>query len=192
MAIKNNEVVSMEYIVTDSSTNEEFDNNVGKTPLEFIMGKGMIITGLESKILELSKDDKSDILVQCEDAYGEYRDDLIQVLPKEQFAGVELREGMSLYGTNDENQTVQVLVKGFTDDEVTIDYNHQLAGRTLMFSVTILDVRAATEEEIASGIIGGEHAHEGGCCGGGHCDTDEKEPEPVVENTGCCGGGHCS
>ena len=76
----------------------------------------------------------------------------------------------------------------FSDDDVTIDYNHPLAGKTLMFSVTLLDVRAATEDEIASGVIGG-HSHEGGCCGGGHCDTAEPEP---VKNDSCCGGGHCS
>jgi FKBP-type peptidyl-prolyl cis-trans isomerase SlyD len=57
-----------------------------------------------------------------------------------------------------------------------------------MFTVEVLDVRAATEEEIATGAIGG-HSHGGGCCGGGHCDTEEPE---VVENTSCCGGGHCS
>ena len=193
MAIKNDEVVAIEYEVMDSTTNVKFDSNVGKDPLEFIMGKGQVIPGLENKIMELSKDDKADIIVTPEDAYGEYREDLVQVLPREQFAGVDLKEGMSLYGTNDEGQTVQVLVNGFTDEEVTIDYNHQLAGKTLLFSVTILGVREATAEELASGAIGGAHVHseEGGCCGGGHCDTPEPEPEPV-KNDSCCGGGHCS
>jgi FKBP-type peptidyl-prolyl cis-trans isomerase SlyD len=188
MAIKENEVVSIEYKVVDSSTQKEVDSNIGQAPLEFIVGKQMIIPGLENKVVELNKSDKADILVNPEDAYGEYRDDLKQTLPKEQFAGVELKEGMSLYGTDDQGQTVQVIVKSFTDEEVSIDYNHPLAGKTLMFSVTVLDIRDATEDEIASGVIGG-HKHEGGCCGGGHCDTPEPEP---VENTGCCGGGHCS
>lgn len=189
MAIKENEVVSIEYKVVDSVTNEEVDSNIGGAPLEFITGKGMIIPGLENKVIELSKDDKADILVNPQDAYGEYKEDLKQTLPKEQFAGVDLVEGMSLYGTDDQGQTVQVRVVSFSDEEVTIDYNHPLAGKTLMFSVTILDIRAATEDEIATGAIGG-HAHGGGCCGGGHCDTP-KEEEPT-QNTGCCGGGHCS
>ena len=188
MAIKKNEVVSLEYKVVNTETNEEVDSNIGGVALEFIVGKNMIISGLENKVMELSKGDASDILVNPEDAYGEYREDLTQTLAKEQFAGVELKEGMSLYGTGEDGQTVQVQVKSFTDDEVSIDYNHPLAGQTLMFSVTVLDVRDATEEEIATGAIGG-HSHDGGCCGGGHCDTPEPEP---VENTGCCGGGHCS
>ena len=119
MAIKENEVVSIEYKVVDQYTNIEVDSNVGAAPLEFITGKSMIIPGLESKVVELNKDDKADILVQAQDAYGEYRDDLKQTLPKEQFAGVELKEGMSLYGTDDQGQTVQVIVKSFTSKTVT-------------------------------------------------------------------------
>ena len=189
MAIKENEVVSIEYKVVDTATNNEVDSNIGGAPLEFITGKGMIISGLENKLMELNKDDNADIVVSPADAYGEYNDEAVQTLPKEQFAGVDLVEGMILYGTGEDGQTVQVLVKSFTEEEVTVDYNHPLAGKTLMFTVSILDVRAATEEEIATGAIGG-HSHGGGCCGGGHCDTPE-EPE-VVENSSCCGGGHCS
>jgi FKBP-type peptidyl-prolyl cis-trans isomerase SlyD len=187
MAIKENEVVSIEYRVVDAQTNEEVDSNIGQPALEFITGKGMIISGLENKLIELNKSDKADIVVSPEEAYGEYNQEAIQTLPKEQFAGVELAEGMVLYGTGEDGQTVQVIVKSFTDNDVTIDYNHPLAGKTLMFTVEVLDVRAATEEEIATGVIGG-HAHGGSCgCGTGSCD----EPE-VVENTSCCGGGHCS
>ena len=187
MAIKENEVVSIEYKVIDTATNTEVDSNIGQPALEFITGKGMIISGLENKLMELNKSDKADIVVSPADAYGEYNDDAVQTLAKEQFAGVDIVEGMTLYGTGDDGQTVQVLVKSFTDEEVTIDYNHPLAGKTLMFSDEVLDIREATEEELSTGIIGG-HSHSGGCCGGGHCDD---EPE-VVENTSCCGGGHCS
>jgi len=185
MAIKENEVVSIEYKVIDTNTNEEVDSNIGQPALEFITGKGMIISGLETKLMELNKSDKADIVVNPADGYGEYNEDAVQTLPKEQFAGVELAEGMVLYGTGDDGQTVQVIVKSFTQEEVSIDYNHPLAGKTLMFSVEILDIREATQEELASGVIGGH----GGCgCGDGHCDD---EPE-VVENSSCCGGGHCS
>ena len=190
MPIKNDDVVAMEYTVLDANTKDKLDTNVGAAPLEFIIGKGQIITGLESKIIELEKGDKSDIIVEPADAYGEYREDLLQKLPREQFSGVELKEGMSLYGTDDKGQTVQVIVQGFTDEEVSIDYNHPMAGKTLMFSIAVVDVRAATADELSAGVVGGHvHSEEGGCCGGGHCDTPEPEP---VENTSCCGGGHCS
>jgi FKBP-type peptidyl-prolyl cis-trans isomerase SlyD len=188
MAISENSVVSMEYQVMEADTKNVVDSNVGKAPLEFIIGKGQIIPGLESELMKLDSGEKADVIVSPENAYGEYNDEAVQNLPKEQFAGIELKEGMTLYGSGEEGQTVQVVVKSFDDEEVTIDYNHPLAGKTLMFTVTIMDVRAATEEEIATGIVGGMAAA-GGCCGGGHCDT---EPEHKHDAGGCCGGGHCS
>jgi len=99
---------------------------------------------------------------------------------------------MTLYGTGESGETVQVTVKSVEENDVTIDYNHPLAGKTLMFTVTIASVRAATEEEIAMGIVGGAAAA-GGCgCGsneGGSCSTHEEPKEH--SHDGCCGGGHC-
>ncbi|GKT37561.1 peptidylprolyl isomerase, partial [Aduncisulcus paluster] len=132
---------------------------------------GQIIPGLEKELVNLNSGDKTDVLVQPADAYGEYNAEALQVLPKEQFAGIELVEGMSLYGTGENGETVQVAVKSIAGDDVTIDYNHPMAGKTLMFSVSILDVRAATEEEIQTGVVGGMAAAGGGCCGGGSCGT---------------------
>ena len=183
MAIKENEVVSMEYQAIDIDTKEVVDSNIGKDPLEFIVGKGQIITGLESKLMELSKGEKADIIVKPADGYGEYDDELLQTLPKEQFAGIELVENMTLYGSSEDGQTVQVTVKSFNDNGVTIDYNHPLAGKTLMFTITIVDVRAATEEEIATGVVGGMAAMAGGCCSGGSCGSHMYDYDDEI---GCC------
>lgn len=158
-------VIGIEYSLKDATTGEQLDTNVGKGALEFVSGKGQIIPGLESKLVEMSLDEKADVMVQPAEAYGEYNEEAIQTLPKEQFAGIELQEGMTLYGQGEQGETVQVTVKGFTDSDVTIDYNHPMAGRTLMFSVSILSLRDATEEEIQTGVVGGVPA--GGCCGGG-------------------------
>ena len=184
-----NDIVSIEYTVIDQNTKEVVDSNVDAKPLDFMVGREQIIPGLESKLVELSKNDKADILVAPEDGYGTYNDDAVQTLPKEQFEGVELAEGMTLYGSGENGETVQVIVKSFNDETVEIDYNHPLAGKTLMFTVTILDVRAATEEEITTGVVGGMAS--GGCCGGGSCGTHE-EPVAKADDHQCCGGGHCS
>lgn len=176
-------VISIEYTLTDANSKEQLDSNVGGNPLEFISGMGQIIPGLEKEIETAQTGDKKDVMVAPAEAYGEYNEEAVQVLPKEQFAGIDLVEGMTLYGTGENQQTVQVMVKSFTDSEVTIDYNHPLAGKTLMFTVAILDVRAATEEEIQTGIVGGMAAA-GGCCGGGSCGShDHGHAE-----TECCGG----
>lgn len=160
-------VIGIEYTLKDANTGEQLDTNVGQAPLEFIAGKGQIIPGLETKLVEMSENDKADVMVEPKDGYGEYNEEAVQVLPKEQFAGIELTEGMSLYGTGENGETVQVVVKSFTDSDVTIDYNHPMAGRTLMFSVAITSMRAATEEELQTGVVGGMAAMGGGCCGGG-------------------------
>jgi FKBP-type peptidyl-prolyl cis-trans isomerase SlyD len=162
-------VIGIEYSLVDADTKEELDTNVGQPALEFISGANQIIPGLESEITDLAIGEKVDVLVEPKDGYGEINDEAIQTLPKEQFAGVDIVKGMTLYGTSENGDTVQVVVKDFTDDEVTIDYNHPMAGKRLLFAVEILSSRDATEEEIQTGIIGGLEAA-GSCgCGDGGC-----------------------
>ncbi len=165
MAIKEqNSVVGLEYEVKEAGTTEIVDSNKGGMPLEFIMGKGQLIPGLEAQLAGMSEGESADILVKAADAYGEVNPEAVQTLPKEQFEGVELEAGMMLYGQGEDGQQVQVIVKSFTDKDVTIDYNHPLAGKDLMFSVKIISERDATDDEIATGIVGGEaHCHSGGC-----------------------------
>jgi len=183
-----NKVISIEYILNDANTKVQLDTNVGGAPLEFITDMGQIIPGLEKELVNLVAGEKTDVLVQPIDAYGEYNEEAVQSLPKEQFAGVELTEGMSLYGTGEGGETVQVVVKKIEEDQVTIDYNHPMAGKALMFSVTILAVRAATEEEIQVGVVGGMAAAGGGCCGGGSCGTDDGSEHKHDHGSegGCC------
>ena len=177
MSIEINKVVSIEYNLIDANTKEQLDSNVGGQPLEFISGKGQIIQGLEDKVIAMEVGDKADVLVESANAYGDYKEDAVQKLPKEQFAGIELTEGMSLYGTGEQGETVQVLVKSFDDEEVVIDYNHPMAGKTLMFSVEVLSERAATEDEVTSGMVGGAAASSG-CCG-------SKDTSAPTQGGGC-------
>jgi FKBP-type peptidyl-prolyl cis-trans isomerase SlyD len=162
-----NSVVGIEYEVKEAGSSEVVDTNKGAQPLEFITGKGHIIPGLENALVGMSEGQSADILVKAVDAYGEINEEAVQTLPKEQFEGIDLVEGMSLYGQGEGGQSVQVTVKSFTDSEVTIDFNHPLAGKDLMFSVTVLSAREATEDEVATGVVGGdEHCHSGSCgCG---------------------------
>jgi len=163
-----NKVISIEYRLTDPATGEELDSNIGQPPLEFITDKQHIIPGLENKLIAMEKGEVADVLVEAKDGYGEYIEELIQILPKEQFTGIDLVEGMPLYGTDENGQTIQVTVKSLTETDVTIDHNHPMAGRDLMFNVTVLDIRDATQEEIDTGIVGGEH-HDSCGCGSGNC-----------------------
>jgi FKBP-type peptidyl-prolyl cis-trans isomerase SlyD len=168
MTITNeNCVVGIEYEVKEAGTTDVVDSNKGSgEPLAFIMGKGHIIPGLENALCGMSTNENGDILVPATEAYGEYNSEAVQTLPIEQFEGVELKEGLTLYGQSEDGQTTQVTVKSFTESEVSIDFNHPLAGKDLMFSVVVLSVREATADEIESGIVGGTAEQ------GGHCNSD--------------------
>ena len=160
---KENCVVAIEYEVKEAGTTEIVDSNKGATPLEFLTGKGQVIPGLENALVGMEKDENADILVKASDAYGELNPEAVQELPADQFEGIELSEGLVLYGQGEEGETVQVVVKSFTDETVVVDFNHPLAGKDLMFAVTVLEAREATAEEIAAGQVGGED----GCCSTG-------------------------
>ena len=129
--IENNQVVSMEYEVKEEGTNEILDSNIGGKPLEFIMGAGEIIKGLEEAVAQMSVGDKQEVIVAPMNAYGEYNSEYVQEVPRDQFVGIDLQQGMTLFGQGENGETVQVIVKDFNDDVVIVDYNHPLAGKTL-------------------------------------------------------------
>ncbi len=166
MAITDNQVVSIEYEVRSEGT--VVDSNIGGQLLTFMVGKQQIIPGLEEEVCKMSMGEKGDVLVPAAKAYGEYNDEALQEVPKEQFAGIDLTVGMNLYGQSEDGATVQVTVKEIKDEAVTIDYNHPLAGQDLMFTVSIANVREATEEEAMTGIPAENAQPEtGGSCGSG-------------------------
>ena len=168
MTITNeNCVVGIEYEVKEAGTTEIVDTNRGGEPLEFIIGKGQVIPGLEKALVGMSQGESGDILVPASEAYGEVNPEALQTLSIDQFEGIDLKEGMVLYGQGEHGETVQVTVKSFTDSEVNVDFNHPLAGKDLMFSVTVLSARDATADEIATGQVGGAQSE---CCStGGGC-----------------------
>ncbi len=168
MSNHDNKVVSIEYELKDSKTGEILDSNIGKEPLEYIGGKGQIIPGLENEIAKMSVGDKADITVLAKDGYGEINPEAVQTLPKEQFAGIDLEVGMPLYGQGENGETVQVTVKSFDEQNVVVDFNHPLAGKDLVFTVSLNGVRDATQSEIESGVVGSS-ADSCGCGTGCAC-----------------------
>jgi len=162
-----NKVYGVEYTVKNSK-GEVVDTNVGQAPLEFISGKKQMIPGFEKAVTEMKVGEEKEVKVPASEAYGEYRDDLTQTLPREQFEGIELQKGQTLYGQGPDGQTIAVIVKDFNDEEVTIDYNHPLAGEDLTFTIKVLSEREATPNEVLSGQVGGGDVC-GEHCGSGNC-----------------------
>jgi len=165
MAIEANQIVSIEYEVKDGD--KVVDSNVGGAPLVFMFGKGQIIPGLEKGIVNMAIGEKGDVLVAPADAYGEYNDEATQEVPADQFAGIDLEIGMTLYGQAEDGGTTQVTVKEIAGDNIVIDFNHPLAGKNLMFSVTINNVRDASAEEAMTGVPAENKPAEGESCGTG-------------------------
>jgi len=173
MAFENNTVVAFAYELKDAQSKEIIDSSAPGYPLEFITGKGHIIPGLESEILKMNVGDSATVVVGAEEAYGVYNEEALKTYPAEQFAGIELAVGLALYGQAEDGSTVQVTVKAFNDAEVTIDYNHPLAGKALEFAVTIESAREASAEEAMTGKLQcADHGSKEGCgsggCGCGH------------------------
>jgi len=207
MAISIDQIVSILYEVKDVATNEVVDSNMNGTPLTFMMGRKQVIIGLENALADMSMGESKDVLVKAVDAYGEYDENATQTLPKEQFAGLDLEIGMTLYGQDEKGGTVAVAVKSFDETNVTIDFNHPLAGKDLMFSVHATMVRNATDEEVITGNPyenqqqgGGTCASTGGSCGCGTGGAVEEDPFAGgscgtggghSHGGGSCGTGHC-
>jgi FKBP-type peptidyl-prolyl cis-trans isomerase SlyD len=126
-----------------------------------------MIPGFEKAVTQMNVGEEKEVVVPASEAYGEYRDDLTQTLPREQFEGIELQKGQTLYGQGPDGQTIAVVVKDFNDNEVTIDYNHPLAGQDLTFNIKVLSQRDATPDEILSGQVACEN--NGDSCGCGSC-----------------------
>ena len=166
MAIEANQIVSIEYEVKDGDT--VVDSNVGGAPLVFMFGKGQIIKGLEDGIVNMTTGEKADVLVDPANAYGELDESATQEVPKDQFSGIDLELGMTLYGQGEDGGTVQVTVKEIGEETIVIDFNHPLAGKALMFTVTVNNVRDASAEEAMTGIPAENKQEESGeSCGTG-------------------------
>ncbi|EAI2966688.1 peptidylprolyl isomerase [Campylobacter jejuni] len=188
MAIEKNSVVSMFYELKDANTNEVLESNLYSQPISFILGKGQILESLEEEVMKLDCPSNADVVIKKEKGLGEYDENAVQTLPKEQFAGIDLKVGMELFGEGENGETVRVTVKEIGENNVTIDYNHPYAGRDLLFSLNIVDARAASEDEILTGIIAGSHS----CgCGSGHGHDHHHGHGHGHGGGGCCGGGGC-
>ncbi len=99
--------------------------------------------------------------IEPEDAYGEYTPELVATLGKEMFDGVdELEVGMQFHASGPDGAMQIVTVRDIDGDQVTVDGNHPLAGQRLNFDVKVVNVRAASDEEIAHGHIHGEGGHQ--------------------------------
>lgn len=117
---------------------ELVDGSRSNNPFEFNFGVGQVIAGLERRIINMKTGEAASIRVPAAEAYGEYNPEAIQVLPIEEFANIEnLRVGMQIQGEDDDGELTQIIVKEINETQVTVDFNHPLAGKDLDYKVKI-------------------------------------------------------
>jgi FKBP-type peptidyl-prolyl cis-trans isomerase SlyD len=157
MKIAKNAVASIHYTLRDN-TGKTIDSSNGGEPLIYIHGIGNLIPGMEEGLEGKIKGDKLNLKVSPEKGYGVKDEALTQKVPREAFGGQTVKVGMQFQTGNGGVVTVTHV----SLDQITVDANHPLAGVELNFDVEVMEVRPATEEEIAHGHVhgpGGHHHH---------------------------------
>jgi FKBP-type peptidyl-prolyl cis-trans isomerase SlyD len=162
MIIEPNSVVTMHFSVY-SEDKTQIDSSREGEPMVYLQGSRHLIDGLEKAMLGKAPGDKFELSVEPTEAYGERQEALMQAVPKDMFKGMDVEPGMQFRASTDDGEQ-SVIILEVTEEEVIVDGNHPLAGLTLLFDVEILDVRDATDEEIAHGHVHGiedtdEHQH---------------------------------
>ena len=118
------------------------DSTFDKAPATFKVGDGNLLPGFENALFGFKAGDQRKLSIAPENAFGQHNPQNVQVMPRSQFEGMELSEGLLVIFNDAANTELPGVVKVFDDNQVTIDFNHPLAGKTLNFEVQILDVKA--------------------------------------------------
>lgn len=123
---------------------EVFDSSAGRDPLEFTLGSGMIISGLDQAIYGMTTGDKKVAKIPCLEAYGPINPAARQPVPRAEFPDdIPMEVGIQLQMQSPEGQVIPVKIVEITETEVTLDANHPLAGQDLTFDFEVVGIDAA-------------------------------------------------
>lgn len=133
--------------------------------LQFIYGRGEILSALEKAILDKEPGDKITVTLSPEEAYGPWEEEGQCIIPRQQFPqDMELEEGMMFTMDSEDGRQVPFTIVNVSGNDVVVDFNHPLAGETLVFDLYIRDVRLATLEELANRPSCSSDSCDKGCC----------------------------
>lgn len=160
MKIEKNKVVSIHYTLTDDQNNL-IDTSRGGEPLVYLHGHGNIIPGLEAELEGRQLHETFQAVIEPEQGYGFYDENLVFQVDRSNFEdpdGIEV--GMRVQSQlPDENEPIILEVVEIRGNDIILDGNHPLAGETLHFDIEVVELRDATEEEIAHGHVHGPFGH---------------------------------
>ena len=139
--VQNGVTVALDYKLTVDG--KVVDSSEGGQPLSYVQGQGQIIPGLEKQIAGIKVGDIASVTVKPEEGYGLVDPKAFIEIPKEQLGPkVVPQTGMMLRGTTKDGRPFQAKVDKVGDKTVTLDLNHPLAGKTLLFAIKVVDIKA--------------------------------------------------
>tara|TARA_Y100000588_G_scaffold69469_2_gene71124 strand:- start:797 stop:1300 length:504 start_codon:yes stop_codon:yes gene_type:complete len=164
MKIEKDSVVSIDFIMEDED-GKTLENTIETGPAEFLIGHSQLMPAMEEALTDKEAGDEVTIDLSPDQAFGQRRKELIEQIDRSQFSDdMRFEIGQQFEITGELGHPEAVRVTDLTDSQVTFDRNHPLAGKGLKFSVSVREVRKATDLEI-------EHGHamsDDGGCGCGH------------------------
>ena len=123
------------------TSGETFDSSEGRAPLEFEIGKGMVIKGFDDGVTGMSVGEKKTITIPFNEAYGPKNPEMIIDMPRNRFPkDMELEVGMALAMSDGQGQQFEVVVTQLKEDSVVLDANHPLAGKDLIFDLELVEI----------------------------------------------------
>lgn len=161
MLIHTDSVVLIDYTLAgDDGT--VLDTSEGREPLAYLHGHGNLLAGVEAALSGKGAGDSVAVTLAPENGYGVREEGLVARVPRGEFPAEDVELGMQFRVGPSAEQSRVVTVTALDDEHVTLDANHPLAGETLHFSIQVVEVRAATNEELQHGHVhgpGGHHHH---------------------------------
>lgn len=118
-----------------------FDASQENEPLEFVVGEGQVITGVEEAVIGMNPNENKTAQIPPDKAYGQYHEDMVIEVEKDKFPEhIQPEPGLELELKQEDGESVYVTVTNVTEDEVTLDANHPLAGKNLTFEIELLEI----------------------------------------------------
>jgi peptidylprolyl isomerase len=140
MAPVTGDTVRVHYTGT-LSDGTTFDSSEGREPLEFTVGSGQVIPGFDAAVSDLGVGDTTTVVIVAADAYGEHSEEGLQTFPRDAFPpDADPQVGWAVELSAEDGQRVPATVAEVTDESITLDFNHPLAGQDLTFEITLVDV----------------------------------------------------
>jgi peptidylprolyl isomerase len=159
--IKAGDTISVDY-TGKFDNGEVFDTSRNRAPLKFTVGSGQLIPGFDAAVIGMQPGDTKTVTITPEDGYGAHDRERVISMPRAGVPeGMDISVGMAVQLSDERGNPIPAIIQELNDEDVILDLNHPLAGKTLTFDIEIRETGLAPDTQCGSG-----GASCGSCCGG--------------------------